>query len=58
MACQRVQPYFSVDRPDYHVCVNCTVGNNIEQDKLRTGNPGQRYLCHRCQQIIAGIVSR
>ncbi|HTR39865.1 MAG TPA: hypothetical protein VMH80_28525 [Bryobacteraceae bacterium] len=58
MACQKSQPYYSVDRLDYHVCVNCTVGNNIEKDKLRVGNPGNRDLCKRCQQIIAGIVSR
>lgn len=58
MACQRVQPYYSVDAPDYHVCSNCTVGNNIEHDKLRVGNPGGRRLCQRCQQIIAGIISR
>jgi RNA polymerase-binding transcription factor DksA len=58
MSCTKVQPYFSVDRPDYHVCSNCTVGNNIERDKLQVGNPGTRSLCIRCQQIIAGTVTR
>ena len=60
MACTRVNPYWSITQRDYHVCQNCTVGDNIERDKFRTAtNPPAGYaLCHRCQQIIAGVVSR
>jgi len=60
MPCTRVNPYWSISQREYHVCQNCTVGNNIEPDKYRTGvvAPAGYTLCTRCQQIIAGLVSR
>ena len=56
--CREVKPYFSVDSEVYHICSNCTTGNNIEPDKHRRGNPGRRRLCQRCQDIRAGKLPR
>jgi len=58
MPCQQVNPYYSVDSGVYHICRNCTIGDNIESDKLQRGNPGNRRLCHRCKDIRAGKISR
>lgn len=59
MSCTRVTPYWSVDSDVYHVCSNCSVGNNIERDKRRSGHSyGRRRQCHRCKEIISGRVSR
>lgn len=60
MACTRVNPYWSISQREYHVCQNCTVGNNIEVDKKRTGYtaPAGYVLCERCQKIIAGTLPR
>ena len=59
MACKKGTPYWSKDSRVYHVCKNCTVGNNIEPDKLRSGrNTGKRRQCLRCAAIIAGSMSR
>jgi len=58
MSCQQVMPYFSVDSDVYHTCKNCTLGDNIEKDKLKRGNPGRRHLCQRCKDIQAGRVTR
>jgi hypothetical protein len=57
MPCRQATPYYSKDSDIYHKCANCTVGDNIETDKLERGNPGRRRLCHRCKDIIAGKVS-
>ena len=58
MSCQQVTPYYSTDSPVYHVCKNCTLGDNIERDKLESGKLGNRRLCDRCKDIRAGRVSR
>jgi len=58
MSCHEVLPYYSKDSDVYHKCKNCTIGDNIEPDKLERGNPGRRHLCQRCKDIIAGRVTR
>lgn len=58
MSCKQVMTYFSVDSDVYHKCGNCTIGDNIEPDKLKRGNPGTRRLCQRCKDIAAGKMSR
>ena len=37
----------------YHIYKKCTVGNNIENDNLKTGDGGKR-LCQICQEIKDG----
>ncbi len=58
MPCREVTAYYSKDSDVYHVCKNCTLGDNIESDKLETGKPGKRHLCQRCKDIRAGKLSR
>lgn len=58
MTCRQATPYYSKDSDVYHKCSNCTLGDNIESDKLQRGNPGKRHLCQRCKDIIAGRVER
>jgi hypothetical protein len=58
MSCQQVSPYYSTTSATYHICKNCTLGDNIEADKLESGSPGKRHLCQRCKDIRAGKVSR
>jgi superfamily II helicase len=59
MACTKVTPYWSTDSDVYHVCSECSVGNNIESDKRRSGyDYGNRTKCDRCKDIEAGKVSR
>ncbi len=58
MPCTKITPYFSVDSDVYHICQNCSLGDNIEADKRESGNPGKRRKCQRCKDIIAGRLSR
>jgi len=59
MSCEETTPYWSEDSSVYHVCRNCSVGDNIQPDKKKTGyNYGNRTLCDRCKDIRAGKVSR
>jgi hypothetical protein len=58
MSCQQSTPYYSRDSEIYHNCKNCTLGDNIEPDKLKKGDPGNRHLCRRCKDIRAGLVTR
>jgi hypothetical protein len=58
MACQTRAPYWSVDSTVYHICGNCTTGDNIQPDKRKSGNPGKRTLCDRCKKIRAGKLTR
>jgi len=50
-------PYHSVNGDVYHIYSDCTVGNNIERDKRRSGTGGLR-LCQRCRDIRAGKLTR
>jgi len=57
--CKETTPYWSVDSNVYHVCANCSVGNNIERDKRRSGTSTTgRTLCERCKAIRAGTYDR
>ena len=60
--CTKVNPYWSTRKgeTEYHVCSNCTVGNNIEADYLKSGfsAPAGYTLCSRCKKIQAGEISR
>jgi len=58
MPCTEVTPYYSKDSDVYHICKNCTLGDNIEPDKLKNSAPGRRHLCQRCKDIRAGKVTR
>jgi hypothetical protein len=59
MPCSKVVPYWSKTSDVYHVCANCSVGNNIERDKLQSGvNVGNRTLCPVCYQIQIGLRPR
>jgi hypothetical protein len=51
MACQKTEPYYSVDSDVYHVCRNCTLGDNIESDKRESGNPGKRRRCQSAKTL-------
>jgi hypothetical protein len=53
----KVPPYHSVDQAVYHIFSQCTEGNNIEPDKLRSGTGGKR-LCKNCIAILLGISKR
>jgi hypothetical protein len=35
----------------YHVCRNCTVGNNIEAANLQEGKPQDAVLCDTCKDL-------
>ena len=41
----------ALDSDVYHVCSNCTLGNNIEDENLRHGE-GNRKLCDQCSDLI------
>jgi hypothetical protein len=60
--CQKSIPYWSkaLGRKTYHICRNCTTGNNIESDFLASGSqpPAKRRLCYRCKEIRAGRLTR
>ena len=58
MGCNRVTAYYSKDSDIYHVCKNCTLGDNIEADKRDSGSPGKRRMCQRCKDILEGRVAR
>lgn len=48
----RVAPFHSSKNPGvYHVCSNCTEGNNIEKEYKTPGEGGGR-LCSNCQELI------
>jgi hypothetical protein len=51
------QPYHSEDSDVYHIYSDCTVGNNIETDKRRNGEGGNR-LCKNCEAIKLGLRKR
>lgn len=53
----KCNPYHSVDREVYHIYKECTVGNNIEKDKRRIGDGGNR-LCKNCEAIKKGLRKR
>ena len=44
--------YYSKEQPEiYHVCKNCHVGNNIEAENLREGQPAGARLCNTCDDL-------
>ena len=48
----RVTPFHSKKNPGkYHVCSNCTEGNNIEH-QYRAPGTGGGTLCSNCQDLI------
>lgn len=49
----KCSPYHSVDGDVYHIYRDCTVGNNIEKNKKRSGMGGLK-LCSVCKDIRAG----
>lgn len=59
MPCEETTAYWSKTQDIYHVCKNCTVGDNIESDKRESSvNWGNRTLCDRCKKIRAGELPR
>jgi len=50
---RQCNPYHSIGTKVYHVYSDCTVGNNIERDKRRSGTGGKK-LCETCKEIRAG----
>jgi hypothetical protein len=47
----RVVPFHSTKNPGvYHVCTNCTEGNNIESQYKKQGTGGGR-MCSRCEDL-------
>ncbi len=50
-------PYHSIGGDVYHVYSDCTVGNNIEKDKWRSGT-GNLPLCQVCKDIRSGYRTR
>jgi len=53
----KCHPYHSIDQDVYHFYTECSVGNNIEADKRRSGT-GDKRRCKRCIMIENGEVSR
>ena len=48
----KVAPFHSKKNPGvYHVCSNCTEGNNIERENRAPGKGGGS-LCKRCEELI------
>lgn len=49
----KVAPFHSKKYPGkYHVCSNCTEGNNIERENKVPGTGGGT-LCNRCKDLQA-----
>lgn len=49
----KVSPFHSKKYPGtYHICSNCTVGNNIEKENKVEGT-GEGKVCERCLKLIA-----
>ncbi|HWB09847.1 MAG TPA: hypothetical protein VG826_11495 [Pirellulales bacterium] len=47
----QVSPFHSTQNPGvYHVCSNCTEGNNIEKQYLKQGTGGGS-LCVHCAKL-------
>lgn len=47
----RVKPFHSSKNPGvYHVCSNCTEGNNIEKENKKPGTGGG-VMCSRCSDL-------
>jgi len=40
LECKIVPPYYSENQDVYHMCGNCTEGNNIEPENRRSGTGG------------------
>ncbi|MBP9864211.1 hypothetical protein KBC54_02055 [Patescibacteria group bacterium] len=53
----RCLAYHSIDSDVYHWFRDCSVGDNIERDKKRSGT-GNLRKCDRCQRIERGEVTR
>jgi len=53
----KCEPYHSVDSKVYHIYKDCSVGNNIEKDKLRPGK-GKNRLCENCDKMKKGLRTR
>jgi hypothetical protein len=50
----RVAPFHSSKNPGvYHVCSQCTEGNNIEPRNRERGEGGGR-MCQRCKDLTRG----
>jgi hypothetical protein len=48
----RVEPFHSKKYPGvYHVCTNCTEGNNIERENKVSGTGGGT-MCDHCKKLI------
>lgn len=46
-----VAPFYSKkNKGVYHVCSNCTEGNNIEKENKTRGTGGGR-MCQRCKEL-------
>ena len=43
--------YSKLDPSIYHVCRNCHLGNNIEAENLREGQPSNAKLCDTCADL-------
>ncbi len=46
----RTNAWHSVKRDRHHNNTNCTEGNNIEREYLRSGT-GNKPLCRRCTEL-------
>ena len=48
--CGKVKPFHSIKRDVYHVCSECTEGNNIEPENRRSGT-GSKRKCKNCIEL-------
>ena len=48
----RRSAWHSIKSSVYHVCSNCTEGNNIERENLRSGT-GNGDLCDTCKDLVS-----
>jgi hypothetical protein len=60
--CKEVTPYWSTREGEdrYHVCGNCSTGDNIQPDYKKSGSvtPVGYKLCETCVKIRAGELTR
>ena len=49
--------YSKLEKDVYHICKNCTKGNNIEKENLHEGQPPEARLCEECADLISPSIS-
>ena len=48
---ERFETWHSEDEDVFHVCKNCTTGDNIHQENRQEG-PGDKTICKECKDLM------